>query len=138
MARSRRDQERNEKEVSMDNRKEFGWRKMPVSWQKDPDFQRRIRAARQGDAIAALKIYLAICLKAEFHETDRLPAGSAQLSLTSLCELLDLSRPMVVDGLRLLVEWNIVARIGGRPTVLQIVGFGSCQQSCRVTSRSQL
>ncbi|PHV28327.1 hypothetical protein CSQ93_08385 [Janthinobacterium sp. BJB426] len=107
----------------MDNNKEFGWRKMPVSWQKDPEFQQRIRAASQGTAIAALKIYLAICLKAEFHETDRLPAGSAQLSLTTLCELLDLSRPMVVDGLKLLVEWNIVARIGGRPTILQIVGF---------------
>jgi hypothetical protein len=107
----------------MDNNKEFGWRKMPVSWQKDPESQQRIRAAPQGAAIAALKIYLAICLKAEFHETDRLPAGSAQLSLTSLCELLDLSRPMVVDGLKLLVEWNIVARIGGRPTILQIIGF---------------
>lgn len=107
----------------MNNKREFGWRKMPVSWQKDPEFQQRIRAAPQGAAIAALKIYLAICLKAEFNETDRLPAGSAQLSLTALCELLDLSRPMVVDGLKLLVEWKIVARIGGRPTILKIIGF---------------
>lgn len=107
----------------MDNYKEFGWAKMPVSWQKDPEFHKRIRAAQQGDVIAALKLYIAICLKAEFYETDRLPAGSAQLSLTLLCELLDLSRPMVVAGLRLLVEWNVIVRTGGRPTILQIVGF---------------
>jgi hypothetical protein len=119
----------------MNNYKEFGWAKMPVSWQKDPEFQKRIRAARQGDAIAALKLYIAICLKAEFYETDRRPAGSAQLSLTSLCELLDLSRPMVVAGLKLLVEWNIIVRTGGRPSILQIVGFDEPEYWAKLQKR---
>jgi hypothetical protein len=119
----------------MSNRKQFGWRKMPVSWQKEPDFQKKIRAADQGSAIAALKIYIAICLKAEYYETERLPAGSAQLSLTALCNMLDLSRPMVVAGINLLVKWGVVARIRARPTILQIVEFESASYWVKLPTR---
>lgn len=119
----------------MDKFKEPAWRKMPVSWQKDRDFQERIRAARQGDAIAALKLYIAICLKAEFHETDRLPAGSAQLSLTSLTELVDLSKPMVIAGLKLLAEWNIVVSDGGRPAILRIVEYADSKYWVKIPMR---
>jgi hypothetical protein len=107
----------------MDKGREGGWSKMPVSWQKDPSFQERIRSAPQGDAIAALKLYIAICLKAEFHPTETLDAGCVQLSLTSLCELVDVSRPMVIAGLKLLAEWGIVRSENGRPTILRIVHY---------------
>jgi hypothetical protein len=107
----------------MDKPRQGGWSKMPVSWQKDPSFQERIRSAPQGDAIAALKLYIALCLKANFHPTETLDAGCVQLSLTSLCELVDVSRPMVVAGLKLLAEWGIVAPERGRPTILRIVNY---------------
>lgn len=107
----------------MEKRNEFMWKKMPVSWQKEPEFQRKIRDADQGVAIAALKLYIAICLKAEYYETERLSAGSVQLSLTVLSELVGLSRPMVIAGLELLKEWNVVLPAGGRPLIRQIVGF---------------
>ncbi len=101
-----------------------GWSKMPVSWQKDPAFQERIRSAPQGDSIAALKLYIAICLKANFHQTEGgLDAGCVQLSLTSLGELVDVSRPMVVAGLKLLTEWGVVASEVGRPRILRIVNY---------------
>jgi hypothetical protein len=107
----------------MAKRPEGGWSKMPVSWQKDPAFQERIRSASQGDAIAALKLYIAMCLKANFHSTEQLLAGCVQLSLTSLVELVDTSRPMVVAGLKLLADWGLIASEGGRPTIWRIVDY---------------
>ena len=107
----------------MEKIQEGGWRKMPVSWQKDPAFQEKVRSAPQGHAIAALKLYIALCLKANFHPTDFLAAGCAQLSLTSLSELVDVSRPMVIAGLNLLSSWGVIASEGGRPTVWRIVEY---------------
>lgn len=81
---------------------------MPVSWQKDLSFHEKIRAAPQGDAIAALKLYIVLCLKANFNLTGTLDAGCVQLSLTSLSEIVDISRPMVVAGLKLLDEGKLL------------------------------
>lgn len=97
------------------------WAKMPCNWQADPLFHTKIRAAPIGDAIAALKLYIGLCLKANYGERATLPStGCAKQSITKLCELVDLSRPMVIRGLRLLEQWNVIEVLGGRPAVYRI------------------
>jgi|SRR5471032_2972455 len=112
-----------------------GWSKMPVSWQKDLSFHEKIRAAPQGDAIAALKLYIVLCLKANFNLTGTLAAGCVQLSLTSLSELVDISRPMVVAGLKLLDEWKIVESEKGRPRILRIVNYDGAAYWAKLPNR---
>jgi hypothetical protein len=100
------------------------WAKMPCSWQKDPDMHRLIADAPPGTAIAALKLYIALCLKANFAKTKELPSsGCVKKSITQLCTLSGLSRPMVIAGLRQLQTWGIIESLGGRPATYHITDY---------------
>lgn len=99
------------------------WSKMPCSWQTNASFHANLRYTPRsflgdgcppGEAIAALKLYVALCLKANYNARAHLPeTGCVQLSISDLCELVGLSRPMVIKGLRKLVEWMIIEGKGG-------------------------
>lgn len=110
------------------------WAKMPCTWQTDANFHRTQlngdslgvlgRPQSPGEAIAALKIYVALCLKANFKAGSYLPdTGCVQRSISHLSELVGLSRPMTIKGLRKLQEWEIVAVKSGRPAIYHIVDY---------------
>lgn len=105
------------------------WAKMPCSWQTEVEKHNDIRGrfgwqADQGASIAALKLYIALCLKANFSSNTRFPrAGCVQKSITDFERLTDLSRPMVVRGMRRLVDLGIVEPLAGRPRVYRIVDY---------------
>lgn len=97
------------------------WAKMPCSWQIDANCHRGIGEAPTGEGIAALKLYIALCLKANYSKKETLPAtGCVKRSISQLCSLTRLSRPMVVRGLRLLREWDVIEVLGGRPETYHI------------------
>jgi hypothetical protein len=110
------------------------WSKMPCSWQTDANFHGKLMHSEPlallgnglppGEAIAALKLYVALCLKANFKAGSYLPAtGCVQRSISQLCELVGLSRPMTIKGLRKLQEWKIVTTKGGRPAIYHITDY---------------
>lgn len=110
------------------------WAKMPCTWQTDANFHEKLRYSASsnllvnrsppGEAIAALKLYVALCLKANFKTGNYLPdTGCVQRSISQLCELVGLSRPMVIKGLRKLRDWQIVEVKGGRPAIYHITDY---------------
>jgi len=110
------------------------WAKMPCTWQTDSNFHRNQlnscaldflgRPHPPGEAIAALKVYVALCLKANFKAGSYLPdTGCVQRSISQLSELVGLSRPMTIKGLRKLQEWKIVSVKSGRPAIYHIVDY---------------
>jgi len=102
------------------------WVKMPCGWQTDPDKHRAINDMPTGQAIAALKLYIGLCCKANFKGRTDLPSpGCARITLSKLCELTGLSRPMVVAGLRGLRELELIAVLAQRPAVYCIKDYES-------------
>ncbi|MFZ3019549.1 MAG: hypothetical protein WA056_13955 [Gallionella sp.] len=106
------------------------WSKMPCTWQTDANFHGAqlnsfpLDFLPPGVAIAALKLYIALCLKANFKSGSYLPdTGCSQKSISQLCELVGLSRPMTIKGLRKLQEWKIVTVKGGRPVIYHITDY---------------
>ncbi|HYD94738.1 MAG TPA: hypothetical protein VEC01_05380 [Noviherbaspirillum sp.] len=100
------------------------WAKMPCTWQTDARVHAVIRSTPCGEAIAALKLYIAFCLKANYKAKEELPApGCVRASLTQLCTLIRTSRPMVVEGLRHLESWGLINKLGGRPAVYQLCNY---------------
>jgi hypothetical protein len=102
------------------------WAKMPCGWQTDPDKHELIVDMPTGAAIAALKLYLGLCCKANFNARNDLPApGSARITLSELSALTGLSRPMVVAGIRALRDLDIVEVIEQRPAVYRVRDYES-------------
>lgn len=110
------------------------WSKMPCTWQTDANIHEKMQSSTSidflghghppGEAIAALKLYVALCLKANFKAGSYLPdTGCVQRSIAQLCELVGLSRPMAIKGLRKLQEWKIVEVKGGRPSIYHIKDY---------------
>ena len=100
------------------------WKKMPCTWQKEPSFHKQLKKAPTGTAIAALKLYLALCLKANFEKKDHFPAaGCVQRTITQLEEMVDMSRPMVIRGLYLLKELDVIEVVLKRPAMYRIKEF---------------
>ena len=98
---------------------------------------RTIGEAPKGEAIAALKLYIGFCLKANYGEKDGLPKpGCVRISLSQLEQLADLSRPMVVAGLKLLKKWSMVESLGGRPAIYHIVEYETTRNWTKLTNRS--
>jgi hypothetical protein len=97
------------------------WKKMPCSWQKDPNFHSQLKTAPAGTAIAALKLYLALCLKANYEKKDHFPyAGCVQRTITQLGDIVDMSRPMVIRGLTLLKAMDVIEVVLKRPAMYRI------------------
>lgn len=113
------------------------WAKMPCDWQTNPEFHAQLRVRRVallgdkesvGEWISALKIYIALCLKANFVKRDSLPdTGCVQRSITQISNLVGVSRPMAIKGLRHLRAWEIVDTRGGRPTIYHIRAYQTCK-----------
>lgn len=102
------------------------WAKMPCGWQTDPDKHDLIVDMPTGEAIAALKLYVGLCCKANFSARNDLPSpGSTRITLSGLSELTGLSRPMVVAGIRGLRDLEIVEVIEQRPAVYRVKDYES-------------
>jgi hypothetical protein len=102
------------------------WAKMPCNWQTNPDVHLLIGEADTGAAIAALKLYIALCVKANYKPTKTFATpGMVRLSIERLCALTGLSKPMTIAGLRLLQIWELIQCHGGRPAVYEIVGYNT-------------
>lgn len=109
------------------------WAKMPCSWQTDPETHRAIRKLPTGQATSALKLYLAICVRANYNQRADLPTtGCARLTLDDLEALTGLSRPMVVAGLRQLRQLDIIEVLEKRPAVYHIKAYESARYWTRL------
>lgn len=105
------------------------WSKMPCSWQINPENQRVIRCAastQPGEVIAALKLYIALCLKANYNKKEGLPStGCVKANLTQLGKLVGMSRPMIIRGINMLERWGVIEKLGGRPAIYHIRDYES-------------
>jgi hypothetical protein len=110
-----------------------GWAKMPCSWQLLPDRHAVLSGNSPGQVIAALKIYLSMCLYANFGPNGRFAAaGCTQRSVTAWCRSLKLSRPVAISGLRLLNATGIAERLGGRPETYRIADYETARYWTRL------
>jgi len=101
-----------------------GWAKLPCTWQLEGSQHRALANRQTGEVITALKIYLALCLYANFKPNGRFSvSGCAQRSIGDFSHALKLSRPSVVKGFRVLRERGIVERLGGRPEIYRIAHY---------------
>jgi hypothetical protein len=99
---------------------------MPCSWQTTPEMHECIGEAETGAAIAALKVYVAFCVKANYKPNKNFATpGLVRISVDRLCTLVGVSKPMAIAGIRLLEEWNIIQCHGGRPAVYEIVEYST-------------
>jgi hypothetical protein len=110
------------------------WGKMPCWWQTQPWIHRLIRRTAPGAAIAALKLYIAFCMRANFNPQQGLPAGCVKLPLARLSRLVGLSKPMVILGLRALQEWGLVRRLSQRPAIYQLHDYMTCDYWTKIPS----
>jgi hypothetical protein len=99
------------------------WAKMPCFWQAKPEMHGRIASATTGAAIAALKLYIGLCLKANFKASDTLQSGSVKLSIARLAEIVGLSKPTTIAGTKLLESLDLVKNLSGRPTVFRLTSY---------------
>lgn len=100
------------------------WAKMPCNWQTKPDMHLLIGEADTGAAIAALKLYIALCVKANYKPTTTFATpGMVRLSVDRLCTLTGVSKPMTIAGLRLIQTWGLIQCHGGRPAVYELVEY---------------
>lgn len=100
------------------------WAKMPCDWQTDRFVHLKLRELPCGEAIAALKLYITFCLKANFKADGKLAqAGCVRQSLVALGLATGLSKPMVIKGLSALVQLDLVQRLGGRPATYLICRY---------------
>jgi len=103
------------------------WGKMPNWWQSKPDRHQAINAEpRIGASIAALKLYIDLCCRANFRTTEREPlAGSVKQPLVRLMSSIRVSKPTLIAAIRLLECWGLISRVPGRPQTLVITGYDS-------------
>jgi hypothetical protein len=102
------------------------WSKLPCGWQTDARLHRLIRRTSVGAAVAALKLYIAFCMKANYKPHDGMEPGCVKLSLARLGRLVGLSKPMLIAGLRALEDWDLVQRLQHRPAIYQLSDYKSC------------
>jgi hypothetical protein len=110
------------------------WGKMPIWWQTEMSMHRQIQRAPTGSAIAALKLYITFCMKANFQKQDGLPAGCVKMSVAVLARAVGLSKPMVISGLRQLQNWGLVTRTRSRPAVYQLCCYMTCANWTKIPS----
>lgn len=102
------------------------WAKMPCSWQGKPEMQKRLGELNSGICIAAMKLYIALCLKANFNSQDSLPApGCVKRSVEQLAASCSVSKPLAIAGLKALQDLEFVTVIEGRPRIYQIADYES-------------
>jgi hypothetical protein len=104
--------------------------KMPARWQTQPQAHAAIRAVPVGEAIAAMKLYMTLCLRTNFKASDLLPEpGSVRRPLTQLCTWAGVSKPMAIAGLRHAAAWQWITVAAGKPTTYRITGYNEPHQS---------
>lgn len=101
------------------------WAKLPTAWIRYDDKLRCFSVKNIGASIAALKIYLAIVLKANFKPNDVFDkSGCASLSFTEFEDLTGMSRALVAQGLKKLKEHElIVVEKEGRPNIYRLTSY---------------
>lgn len=117
----------------------MSWIKFPATNIATGNFLREITWSRyRSSGIAALLIYIVLCLKKEDVEDDEgNPLGVARVSYTQLEDMAGLSRSMVSKGIETLRQLNLVqVEKDGRENVYWIVGYnphrGWAKMPCRV------
>lgn len=111
------------------------WSKMPCSWQISKEAHEKIRGVSPGIAIAGLKLYIGLCLKANYVPRKGLPeTGCVKRSVEQLCKLGGLSKPMVIAGIRALQAWGVIELRGGRPATYHIIEYETAKYWTKLPS----
>jgi len=112
------------------------WAKMPCNWQQQQDIHKSLRDAPVGESIAALKLYLAFCMLANFNPSAAFPcAGSVKLSLVSLAKKVGMTKPLAIKGVRLLEGLKLIRRKIGKPTTYILVDYDTCNRWTKLPKR---
>ena len=113
------------------------WAKLPTQWIRYDDKLRNFSVRDIGASISALKIYLAIVLKANFKSNDTFDKGGcAAISFTEFEDLTGMSRAMVAEGLRKLKEQELITVIKkGRPNIYHLADFDSTKGWSKLPKR---
>lgn len=112
------------------------WAKMPCGWQQEKALHQALRDAPVGEAIAALKLYLAFCILANYGPTSSLPmAGSVKLSLVALGRKTGMTKPLVIKGARLLEKVGLVTRVIGKPVTYVLTDYTTCPNWTKLPKR---
>ncbi|RQU97762.1 hypothetical protein [Burkholderia cenocepacia] len=107
-----------------DNYRYLSWVRMPTWWTGRPEIHQALAKAPTGVAIAALKLYLAVCSRASRKSTEFLPrVGSVCETVSNWIDIVGVSRPMVIEGFRLLIELGLVEQLQRRPGIYALVGY---------------
>lgn len=107
-----------------DNYRYLSWVRMPTWWTGKTEIHQALADAPTGVAIAALKLYLAICSRASRKSTEFLPrVGSVCETVSNWVEIVGVSRPMAIQGLRLLIELGLLEQLQRRPGIHALVGY---------------
>ena len=111
------------------------WAKMPINWQILPECHAKIRNADTGTAIAALKLYIVLCIKANFKANNHFEvSGCIQRSLVQLAVLAGISKPKVISGLKLLNRLKLIEIDEGRPMTYRISNYESAANWTKLPS----
>lgn len=104
--------------MSLSNFKIFS--KIVLWWVDAPFFKERLSFSKTGKGISVLKTMIALSLEADFQSRQ------VKISFSELEDLTGLSRPMVNDAIKILVEEKLViiqSSSRGRSNVYQILDF---------------
>jgi hypothetical protein len=112
------------------------WAKMPCGWQQQESIHQTLRRAPVGEAIASLKLYLAMCMLANFNPTSVLPnAGSIKLSLVAFARKTGMTKPLAIKGMRLLESAGLIRREAGKPITYVLAEYDTCSHWTKLPKR---
>ena len=102
------------------------WSPMPRSWVDSHTLKILRTEAKEtsGVVIASLKLYLALVMLADDKKQKEV-CGDGRLTVTfdRLMELLNLSRPMISQAKKLLIEKGVIGATANKPTIYMLVGY---------------
>jgi hypothetical protein len=87
------------------------WKPVPYYFFRDQELLKKIKRNQVSTGIAALKIFILICLKSEVDEDG---IYSAKLTYDKITEICSISRKLTSEGLRFLEKNNVIEVTGER------------------------
>lgn len=109
------------------------WAKMPCTWQANADFHECFDGYSAGETIAAMKLYICICLRA-LNSTDDPRAGTCDKTLRELSALTGLSKPQVLRGTEVLKDLRLITVRVGRPNRYRLLRYNRCPNWTKLPS----
>ncbi|MBL4602975.1 MAG: hypothetical protein JKY84_09520 [Emcibacteraceae bacterium] len=101
------------------------WASLPTDWIKNKSNGLSLFGGNDiGHKCAALKIYIAIVLKAKFSKTEETTHGVAQVTYDEFENFTGLSRALISSGIKFLADHHLITKtLIGRKQLYKLVNF---------------